>query len=810
MKKKSRHISKKSIIVLITIVIVISFFLVRPRLTGFVSIKKEYALIDKVSITANESSEYTWIPKEQGTLKSFKLSGTVLRQGAAKVYLNYSNKLYLVFDSEQLEKSLSAVTGMVITNISIANQTIEEIVINQSNNETQVLNETIEDQINESTEELVNETIEEPTTNEPELTKTIQLALTYYTESSYDTDNNGFEELDGVIDLTVKDTDFNFNASPDNLCTKWTINSIDKNTISNVCHGSSSCCNFLDMDPSSTNWNDPYYSYFEKDNAGYNNLVSAQIIHAYYDFTTLEADIIYSSSSSLSAKFKAPYIEFEDVCLETCLLPGINETNYNLIFEINNTQLDIDSISYTIEKIIISDHPPKLIKNISDITIAKDNNYIINLSEYFFDEDGDILSYSFYKTDNVSTIINENIAVISPDKGFTGLKSSFFIANDTNSVAVSNVFRINVSEFGQENVSEGLVQGQAVIGKPVKWIRKIKLKESSKNISINITKHAHNITIKKIVNGTKLKLKKEKIKVNNLDFKDYEKLIDGKVKGISIIEELNATTIDILDNSTEYEIEYETEGPSLTEEELSFYKKTITISSDIHYTNILSYTSLPIEVPVNSIKLYWINNGTRERVSTNKFDKNNNSLIDYIEWIVPHLSNQTYELELVILNTQSYPTRGGNWTVMFNANGIGNLTISSSNSTSYSEMFNDNSSTINDLDLLDLRCGDNLFFNKESLFMQNNTYLILSNSTKVKITELANSSLEVSSLFIEDYSCNKTGYHTVRVLTDGKHHQLFDFNGFQAYAHNLVNNIPITSITVFSDMNSTRTKVFLS
>ena len=70
MKKKSRHISKKSIIVLITIVIVISFFLVRPRLTGFVSIKKEYALIDKVSITANESSEYTWIPKEQGTLKS--------------------------------------------------------------------------------------------------------------------------------------------------------------------------------------------------------------------------------------------------------------------------------------------------------------------------------------------------------------------------------------------------------------------------------------------------------------------------------------------------------------------------------------------------------------------------------------------------------------------------------------------------------------------------------------------------------------------------------------------------------------------
>jgi len=38
----------------------------------------------------------------------------------------------------------------------------------------------------------------------------------------------------------------------------------------------------------------------------------------------------------------------------------------------------------------------------------------------------------------------------------------------------------------------------------------------------------------------------------------------------------------------------------------------------------------------------------REEVNITKYDKNNNSLIDYIEWVVPHLSNQTYELIIEI------------------------------------------------------------------------------------------------------------------------------------------------------------------
>ena len=881
--KKSRHISKKAVVVLVAIVVVISFFMIRPRLTGFTSVKKEYSIADKVNITVNESGKYVWEAEQEGILKSLKLSGTVLRQGSAKVYLNYSNQVYLVFDSEQLDENLNILTGMVVANGTISNQTIEEdsanesIVIEeeQSNNETQV-NESVEieeeqtanqtqENVSLTDEPLINETLnltnqaivndsiddeavnqtiinqteaDEPSVNQSSeelpIEKSVQLVLKYYNNSNYDVDNNGFEEIDGVVDLGVEDTEFNFNASPDNMCTKWIIESVDKDSINQVCYGSSSCCNFLDMDSTSAEWDDVYYSYFEKDGAGYNNVVSAQVVYAYYNFTSLEADIAYSNSSSLSVKFKAPYIEFNDICMETCLLPGINESKYTLVFEIENNTLDIDSIAYVIERKIKKDNPPKLSKNISDIKIVKDKDYTINLSKYFSDKDGDVLAYSFYETDNLSVTVEGDIAVITPDKGFIGVRSSFFIANDSKLIGISNVFKINVSEAEEVTVAKPKV----VIGKPVKWVKRVKLKEPVQNISINITNDAFNISVRDLVANVELNKSKIKVvednKVKKLEEYESEKEIEREEKeeefqadkitgfataltGFSVAGsadadsiEANITELIIEEPVEEIEVEYYTEGPKAEEIEISEHRKRIVISSDIHYENILSYTYLPIEVPINSIKLYWIRNGSRTRVSIDKFDTNNNSLIDYIEWIVPSLSNQTYELELVILNAQSYPTRGGNWTVRFNTNGVGNLTISASNETSYSEIFEDNSSTIDDLELMDLRCGDNAFFNKDSLFMQNNTYLILRNNTRIKINESLNSSLEVASLFVENYFCNATAYHTVRVLTDGKHTQLFDFSGYSSYAHNLVNNIPITSIVVFSDMNSTRTKVFLS
>jgi len=106
-----------------------------------------------------------------------------------------------------------------------------------------------------------------------------------------------------------------------------------------------------------------------------------------------------------------------------------------------------------------------------------------------------------------------------------------------------------------------------------------------------------------------------------------------------------------------------------------------------------------------SIKLYWVKNETRELFSdVEYYDTNDNGLIDRIQWVVPHLSNQTFEIEIIVLNVQSYPTLGGNWTVRFNTTGTANLTIRGFNGTTFSEV-PDDSSTKDDLDFLELTCN---------------------------------------------------------------------------------------------------------
>ena len=201
--------------------------------------------------------------------------------------------------------------------------------------------------------------------------------------------------------------------------------------------------------------------------------------------------------------------------------------------------------------------------------------------------------------------------------------------------------------------------------------------------------------------------------------------LTGRV--IDVAEKEESKEVIIKDNATEYDVEYETPGPVAFETETARGKE-IVISSDVHYENILAYSVLPYEVPEGVVKLYWIteenytieqNNSLSEFLNESEIvfvnatrqvrkaveivghDWNNNSLVDYIEWVVPSLSNQTYELEIVVLNVQSYPTVGGNWTVEFTTVGTADLTVSAINETSFG--FEGGS---DDLVFLELECGD--------------------------------------------------------------------------------------------------------
>jgi len=97
-----------------------------------------------------------------------------------------------------------------------------------------------------------------------------------------------------------------------------------------------------------------------------------------------------------------------------------------------------------------------------------------------------------------------------------------------------------------------------------------------------------------------------------------------------------------------------TEAPEATEQQVDGSRKLITISSPVHYANVKAYTAISPEAPASSVRLYHINSasGAREPVEFKPIDANSNGLADRIEWLVPHLSSETYELVIEVTKAE--------------------------------------------------------------------------------------------------------------------------------------------------------------
>jgi len=126
----------------------------------------------------------------------------------------------------------------------------------------------------------------------------------------------------------------------------------------------------------------------------------------------------------------------------------------------------------------------------------------------------------------------------------------------------------------------------------------------------------------------------------------------------------------------------------------------------------------------------------------------------HITFTIDHFSGYA-GADLEIINVQSYPQVGKNWTVAFNTTGTANLTITAIENTTWTD-FSENSS-LYDLKFLELKC----------------------NSTVLNYTWLNN------SVFYPDYTCNTTGSEISKVLTTGKHALKFQFGDDVDYAYNL-------------------------
>lgn len=396
-------IKKREFLVIVSVIALIAgAYFLGPGITSFVV--KQFGYTEELNIIVSSSGDYIWDIKHSGILKNAGIDGSITNQGNARVYLEGNDGVkYLILNSSDINESETPAADL-------SSPSEEEAGFN-------------------TTERAIN------------------LKLEYNENSEYDKNNDGRESIYGIIDLKAKPS-FNWEFNEENLCARWEV--VNQNDIiaTQLCHGSPNCCAYVNLAPKRSNWSEPYFASFGSDNAGNNNIISAQIIYTEFNSTgdELYSNTVSSAWKSLNASFDSYYREFSNVCKETCLLEGLNKTSYRLIFEIEgNATLKLGKIHYDIDVEIIN-NPPSLVKNISNITLDYGSSAEISLKEHFADSENDALEYSYYENEGMQIEFKGDTAVINPISGFEGIVLTFIRANDSENQAISNLFSINITK----------------------------------------------------------------------------------------------------------------------------------------------------------------------------------------------------------------------------------------------------------------------------------------------------------------------------------------------------------------------------
>jgi len=437
----------------------------------------------------------------------------------------------------------------------------------------------------------------------------------------------------------------------------------------------------------------------------------------------------------------------------------------------------------------VVDSVPVVGENETEEIVENDTIEIeVNETEEFLNETVEIneTKEKKEKKDKTGGVIS-NLTLVNITSNETGINQTNLTLN------VTEVVQVNVSE--DRNITDSY--SNVTINAPVKWKKRVKLDVETANLTIVLGPGAENVSLIEIENGEEFSLDLDNVYVNdsgverpiestnlvtgqaifNFEVVYYDFVVFFKgffnnvLTGFAVLEEKEDSVEIILDELVEeVEVEYYLPGPEATEVNVSSSLKRIVVSSDIHYEDVLTYTEIQ-DVPLGGVKLYWTDNGSRAEQEFVGYDTNDDGLVDYIEWITPSLSNQTYEVEITVLNVQSYPVVGGNWTVEFETVGTADLAVRTIDGTKWS---NENESY--DLKFLELDCGN------ESL-----NYSWINNS-----------------VFVGNYSCDDIGYEYSKVITDGAHHLEFQFGEFFAYANNTAFNHSSGGLSAF-EKNGTAT-----
>ncbi len=115
-KRKTTVLGVAVVVSLVTLIAIV--FLLGPRFSGFLVAGTEFshqqAIGQEFSSNANYTLSLERLPSENFTLKSLMVSGSVIGDGSAKVYLVSGDTKLRVFDSSSLRERISPITAFSV------------------------------------------------------------------------------------------------------------------------------------------------------------------------------------------------------------------------------------------------------------------------------------------------------------------------------------------------------------------------------------------------------------------------------------------------------------------------------------------------------------------------------------------------------------------------------------------------------------------------------------------------------------------------------------------------------------------------
>ncbi len=206
---------------------------------------------------------------------------------------------------------------------------------------------------------------------------------------------------------------------------------------------------------------------------------------------------------------------------------------------------------------------------------------------------------------------------------------------------------INESVKNQSELQILSFRDRIVVGNPVRWFKNVSLDER-KGVKVRLPKESENVSVIS-VDGSFGSITGSVVFESNRDISFWKRFL--RFIGFAVFEPETDEymEISISGTSAKYVVEYYTEAPTAFEYDKEFGKEVVISGPDsLNYTDVLAFSEIPEIYDVIDglkIKVYWVED--RTFVDFNVYDRDEDNLLDYVEWSIPYLSNQTYNIILI-------------------------------------------------------------------------------------------------------------------------------------------------------------------